>query len=76
MTLQGKVRMYIVIILGVKAHAFHHAAYRTHFGKLGIFYGKGELIGYDFPAHLAIEGNGIRVEEGKKHSVSVYVVEG
>ena len=62
-TLQGEIRMYIVVILRVKTDAFHHSAYGAGLGKLSIPYREGELVGNNFPAHLPVEGNRIGVEK-------------
>ena len=61
--LQGKIRMDVMIVLGIQADTLHHAGHRPGLGKLGVFYCEGELIGDDFPAHFPVKGNGIGIQE-------------
>ena len=74
--LDGEIGIYVMKILRVLADPFHHAFHRTGLRQLGIPDGKGDLVGYDLPAHLPVKGYGIRIEEGDRELLIVHVVDG
>ena len=55
--LQGKIRMDVMIVLGVQADTLHHAGHRpTALGSWVSLYCEGELIGDDFPSPFPVKG--------------------
>ena len=72
--LQCKIRMYIVVIFRIQTDTLHHSAYRAGFWKLGVFYGKGQFIGNNFPSHFPVKRNGIGVQKRNWHLLLMHVI--
>ena len=62
--LSGKVAVDAVQVFAFNIHALYLSVHGVAVGQLGIFDGKGHLVRDDFPAVLAVEGDGVGAEVG------------